>query len=108
MRERVRSYPRDHLEKRVRCNFGTNDQREQRRVREWVSLETSEGHEDLASTTDSVSTFSRGNDAGLACGHEQVKRVESVDAEVQSSAQVGKSKRVRVRSIGGYLVRTDG
>ena len=43
----------------------------------------------VASTADSVSTFmkkcwsrrsSRENNAGLACGNEQVKRVESADA----------------------------
>ena len=43
----------------------------------------------VASTADAVSTFmkkcwsrrsNRGNDAGLACGHEQAKRVESADA----------------------------
>ena len=43
----------------------------------------------VASTADSVFTFmkkcwsrrsSRGNDAGSACGHEQVKRLESADA----------------------------
>ena len=43
----------------------------------------------VASMTDSVSTLmkkcwsrrsSRGNDAGLPCGHAQVKRVESADA----------------------------
>ena len=30
LRERVRNYPCDHLERRGRCNFGTIDQREQR------------------------------------------------------------------------------
>ena len=49
----------------------------------------------VASTADSVATFmkkcwsrtsSRGNDAGLACGHEQVKRVESADAAQRRGA----------------------
>ena len=46
----------------------------------------------VASVTDSVSTLmkkcwsrrsSRENNAGLACGHEQVKRVESADAALR-------------------------
>ena len=41
--------PCDRLGRRAGCNFGANDQREQRRVQGWVSLETSEGHEDGSS-----------------------------------------------------------
>ena len=61
----------------------------------------------VASTADSVSKFmrkcwsrrsSRENNAGLACGHEQVKRLESADT-AKSSARNRKSQRVRVRSI---------
>ena len=49
----------------------------------------------VASMTDSVSTLMkkcwstrscRGNDAGLACGHEEVKRVESADAAQRRGA----------------------
>ena len=46
--ERERNYPWNHLERRGRCNIGANDQRELRRFRKWVSLETSEGHEDAS------------------------------------------------------------
>ena len=54
-----------------------------------MSLETSKGHEDGSSKRRWFSLLmkkcwswrsSRENNAGLACGHEQVKRVESADA----------------------------
>ena len=43
---------------------------------------------------------SHGNDAGLACGHEQIQRVESAIA--------ARTKRVCVRSIDVCSVRTGG
>ena len=73
----------------------------------------------VASTADSVSMSmkkcwsrrSSRENAGLACGHEQVKRGGRrmrPSADTQSSARDRKSKRVRVRSIGVCSVRTDG
>ena len=64
----------------------------------------------VASTADSVSKFmrkcwsrrsSRENTAGLACGHEQVKRLESADAaQRRGTVECPKQKKnVRVRSI---------
>ena len=46
LRERVRNHLCEHSARCGRCNLGTNDQCERRRVRKRVSLGASEEHED--------------------------------------------------------------
>ena len=69
---------------------GSNSQCERRSDCEWALVQASERHDDWNGGNDWLDFHSRGeywstrssrvNDAGLACGHEQVQRLESTDA----------------------------
>ena len=91
LRGRVRDNPCDRLGRRASCNFGTNDTNANSdEFKDGCHLKrVKDTKTGVASTADSISKFmkkcwsrrsSRENNAGLACGHEQVKRLESADA----------------------------
>ena len=82
--------PREHFARCDRCGPDTSDQCEQRCDYGWVLFDTSGKHNSWSGEHGWLSLHihdecwgrrsCRGYDAGLACGHEQVQRLESVDA----------------------------